>query len=69
MTLRDLLNTNTNELDTIYIYYSEDAFDELDPDTETNRVNALSPDELNSVVDSWFMDVNFCLHVLIPYED
>lgn len=69
MTLRDLLETNTNDLTRLYIYQSEEAFDEMDPDIETNRVNTFSPDELNSVVDSWFMDANFCLHVLIPYED
>lgn len=69
MKLRDLLKTNTNEIDTFYIYLSQEAFDDLDPDIETNRVNTFSSDELNSVVDSWFMDVNFCLHVLIPYED
>ena len=37
MTLRDLLETNTNDLTRLYIYQSEEAYDELDPDIETNR--------------------------------
>jgi len=70
MNLQELIASNTNELDSIYIYYSQDAYDNLEPDVESDG-NGNQVDELDCrcLVDSWFMDVNFCLHVLIPYED
>lgn len=65
MTLRDLLETNTNDLTRLYIYQSEKAYDELDPDIETNSLDSLFQEELRWTVNSWFVDVNFSLHVLV----
>ena len=65
MTLRDLLETNTNDLTRLYIYQSEEAYDELDPDIETNSLDSLFQEELRWTVNSWFVDVNFSLHVLV----
>lgn len=65
MTLRDLLETNTNDLTRLYIYQSEEAYDELDPDIETNDLDSLFQEELRWTVDSWFVDANFSLHVLV----
>lgn len=69
MKLRELLEINTNELDSIYVYYSQDAYDDVEPDDEFDGEGNMLPDtDLRSKVTAWYIDANFSLHVLLPYS-
>lgn len=68
MKFRELINTNANVLDNIYIYYTEDEWENGFPSIETNDIRQLGTQRdqiLNMYVDQWEVDVNFILHVLL----
>lgn len=65
MKLRELLNTNQNDLEQIYIYFDEDQWENETPEVVYGAVNRIDKGELNSYVDAWFVDANFNIHVLI----
>lgn len=65
MKFRELLNANQNELDYIYVYYTDDQWEEEVPEYMAKDANNVQPRDLKSYVDAWFVDANFCLHVLL----
>lgn len=67
MKFRELLNTNQNELEWIYVYFDEDQWENEVPEYTTKDIRTVPniDSDLNMYVDAWFVDANFCLHVLL----
>ena len=69
MKLREFLNTCTNDLERYCIYFDQENWDELTPDIEAFDMRDLSNAivSTNRVVDAWFIDANWSLHVLVSW--
>lgn len=65
MKFRELINTNSNILDGIYVYYTDDDWEEGYPAIKVSDVRELDNEVLDQYVDQWEVDVNFILHVLL----
>ena len=62
MKVIDLLDSCQNECTAVYLYDSEDAWEDDEPyATFENMGEARSRDQ----VEVWYMDVNFVLHILV----
>ena len=67
MKFRELLNTNQNDLEKIYIYFDEDQWDNAMPEIAVRDIRDIPNADyiLKLTVDAWFVDTNFNLHVLV----
>lgn len=66
MTLREFVDTSTNNFSSVSIYYSSDGFDNMVPDMSFDDVDSIPDIDLDAQVNGWYVDANFVLHVLAP---
>ena len=65
MKFRELINTNSNILNGIYVYYLDTDWEEGYPTIQVSDVRELEDSVLNSYVDQWEVDIRSNLHVLL----
>lgn len=65
MPLRELIQSNETELSRIYIYTSDEQWDNDSPELSFDSVDHIRHDLLAVDVRAWYIDTNFCLHVYL----
>ena len=69
MKFTEFINTNANEMTSFKFYFSDESWDDLEPEIEVDDLRKIDRVErrrvFSSYVDQWFVDANFSLHVLL----
>ena len=65
-TLDDLISTTHNDFETIYVYTDDDKYEAMEPDYVAESRNDIHEYGIQEIyVRAWFVDANWCLHVLV----
>ena len=67
MKFREFLNTCQNDLTSINVYFDDDDWEDMRPESTFSDMREIDNTTLGKFVDAWFVDANFSLHVLLSY--
>lgn len=65
MKFGELIYSNENDLARIYVYDSDEQWENDLPELVFNSVDGIRRDLLVFDVKAWYIDANFCLHVYL----
>lgn len=65
MKFGELVYSNENDLNRIYVYDSDEQWENDFPELVFNSVDGIRRDLLVFDVKAWYIDTNFCLHAYL----
>lgn len=65
MKFREFLNTCQNDLTSINVYFEDEDWEDMRPESTFADMREMDNTTLGKFVDAWYVDANFSLHVLL----